>query len=158
MTRSIFFGTIAFARMLCMIFKRLHLLIPLLAINFNAFVVDAGEIQFNRDILPILADKCFACHGPDDSHRKADLRLDTREGALADLGGHVAVAPGAPGKSELLTRITTDDEDDLMPQDGDPLAPKPPASVYSKHQIEAHTGRKDTHHDRVYAEWRTGDL
>jgi len=98
-----------------MIFKRLHLLIPLLAINFNAFVVDAGEIQFNRDILPILADKCFTCHGPDDSHRKADLRLDTREGALADLGGYAAVAPGAPGKSELLTRITTDNEDDRMP-------------------------------------------
>ena len=114
-TRTIFFGTIACARMLCMTFKRLHRLLPSLAISFTAFVADAGEIQFNRDILPILADKCFACHGPDDSHRKADLRLDTREGALADLGGHVAVAPGAPGKSELLTRITTDDEDDLMP-------------------------------------------
>ena len=101
--------------MLCMTFKRLHRLLPSLVINFTAFVADAGEIQFNRDILPILADKCFACHGPDDSHRKADLRLDTREGALADLGGYAAVAPGAPGKSELLTRITTDDEDDLMP-------------------------------------------
>ena len=101
--------------MLCMTFKRLHRLFPSLVINFTAFMADAGEIQFNRDILPILADKCFACHGPDDSHRKADLRLDTREGALADLGGYAAVAPGAPGKSELLTRITTDDEDDLMP-------------------------------------------
>jgi len=101
--------------MLCMTFKRLHRLLPSLAINFTAFVADAGEIQFNRDILPILADKCFACHGPDDSHRKADLRLDTREGSLADLGGYAAVAPGAPGKSELLTRITTEDEDDLMP-------------------------------------------
>ena len=98
-----------------MTFKRLHRLFPSLVINFTAFMADAGEIQFNRDILPILADKCFACHGPDDSHRKADLRLDTREGALADLGGYAAVAPGAPGKSELLTRITTDDEDDLMP-------------------------------------------
>ena len=101
--------------MLCMTFKRLHRLFPSLVINFTAFMADAGEIQFNRDILPILADKCFACHGPDDSHRKADLRLDTREGALADLGGYAAVAPGAPGKSELLTRITTEDEDDLMP-------------------------------------------
>ena len=101
--------------MLCMTFKRLHRLLPSLAINFTAFVADAGEIQFNRDILPILADKCFACHGPDDSHRKADLRLDTREGSLADLGGYAAVAPSAPGKSELLIRITTDDEDDLMP-------------------------------------------
>jgi len=114
-TRPVFFGTIACARMLCMTFKRLHRLLPSLAITLTAFVTDAGKIQFNRDIRPILSDNCFACHGPDANHRKAGLRLDTREGALADLGDYAAVAPGTLGRSELLARITAADPDDLMP-------------------------------------------
>ena len=84
----------------------------------------AGDgVRFNRDIRPILSDKCFSCHGPDANHRKADLRFDTREGALTDLGGYAAVVPGLPDKSELLTRIHTDDPEDLMPpaKTGKPL-------------------------------------
>ncbi|SVD26279.1 uncharacterized protein METZ01_LOCUS379133, partial [marine metagenome] len=107
--------TITCARMLCMTFKRLHRILPSLAITLTAFVTDAGKIQFNRDIRPILSDNCFACHGPDANHRKAGLRLDTREGALADLGDYAAVAPGTLGRSELLARITAADPDDLMP-------------------------------------------
>ena len=75
-------------------------------------------IDFNRDIRPLLSDRCFACHGPDNNKRKADLRLDTREGALAPLddeGSLFTVVPGDPDKSELFYRIITDDPDDLMP-------------------------------------------
>ena len=75
----------------------------------------AGEIDFVRDIRPLLSDNCYACHGPDAKQRKADLRLDTRDGALADLGGTSAVVPGKPDESELVARITATDEDDLMP-------------------------------------------
>lgn len=76
----------------------------------------AESIDFNRDILPILSDNCFKCHGPDAENREADLRLDTQEGAMADLGdGYFAVVPGKPEESELLWRIEADDEEDLMP-------------------------------------------
>jgi len=92
-----------------------HRLFPALALTIASCVAGAGEVRFNRDIRPILSDKCFKCHGPDANHRKADLRLDTLEGALADLGDYAAVVPGAPGKSELIARITTGDEDDVMP-------------------------------------------
>lgn len=70
-----------------------------------------GAIEFNRDIRPILSDKCFACHGPDGQKRKADLRLDTREGASS--GG--AILPGRAEESEVWHRITTDDPDEVMP-------------------------------------------
>src|SRR5262249_35993911 len=72
-------------------------------------------VEFNRDIRPILSDNCYACHGPDKARRKADLRLDTEEGAFADLGEHRALVPGDPGKSELLRRISSDDEQERMP-------------------------------------------
>ena len=70
---------------------------------------DSRAIDFNRDIRPILSDKGFFCHGPDEHERKADLRLDTREGATADLGGYAAIVPGNVTDSEFLIRITSDD-------------------------------------------------
>ena len=73
------------------------------------------RIEFNRDIRPILSDKCLSCHGPDESQRKADLRLDVPEGALADLGGYFAVVPGEIAKSEVWRRITAADETERMP-------------------------------------------
>ena len=73
------------------------------------------EIDFNRDIRPILSDKCFHCHGPDRKHRKAGLRLDTHQGVLEDLGGYQAVVPGDPDESELIFRIGDEDPDSLMP-------------------------------------------
>lgn len=73
------------------------------------------EVDFNRDIRPILSENCFHCHGPDPETREADLRLDREEGAHGDLGGYAAVVPGDPGKSELWQRVHTADEDDLMP-------------------------------------------
>ncbi|MEZ5300113.1 MAG: PSD1 and planctomycete cytochrome C domain-containing protein [Verrucomicrobiales bacterium] len=75
----------------------------------------AREIEFNRDIRPILSNNCFHCHGPDDKKRDADLRLDSFEGATADLGGYAAVVPGKPDESELLLRVTEEAGDDLMP-------------------------------------------
>ncbi|HTU20073.1 MAG TPA: PSD1 and planctomycete cytochrome C domain-containing protein [Gemmataceae bacterium] len=75
-----------------------------------------STISFDRDIRPILADNCFACHGPDAHQRKAKLRLDSRTGALAELrsGGH-AVVPGKPDESLLLERITADNPSRRMP-------------------------------------------
>lgn len=73
------------------------------------------EIDFNRDIRPILSDNCFQCHGPDENERQADLRLDTEEGALADLGGRAAIVPGQPEASELVRRVVSTDEFEQMP-------------------------------------------
>jgi len=71
----------------------------------------ARKIDFNRDIRPILSDNCYACHGPDEKARKAKLRLDVAESALAK---H-AVVPKDLKKSELWARVTTKDANDLMP-------------------------------------------
>ena len=71
--------------------------------------------DFQREIRPILSNNCFQCHGPDEKERKGGehgYRLDTAEGAFADLGGYNAIIPGKPEESELFKRITTKDEDD----------------------------------------------
>ena len=81
------------------------------ALNFAA----AEHVQFNRDVRPILSDKCFGCHGFDAKQRKAELRLDTLEGATADHEGARAIVPGDVAKSELWERLNTTDEDDKMP-------------------------------------------
>jgi mono/diheme cytochrome c family protein len=73
-------------------------------------------IDFNRDIRQILSNHCYACHGPDKAKLQAGLRLDHKETALAELesGGH-AIVPGDSGKSKLIARITSTDEDEVMP-------------------------------------------
>src|SRR5438046_773855 len=73
------------------------------------------QIQFNRDIRPILSDRCFACHGPDKNKRKAELRLDTRAGLLGAVGKKGVVVPGKPNDSELWRRLTSDDPEERMP-------------------------------------------
>lgn len=88
---------------------------------------NSDEVRYNRDVLPILADRCFACHGFDASHRKAGLRLDQRDGATALLeSGARAIVPGEAEASELIARITTDEADEVMPprkSGGKPLTP-----------------------------------
>ena len=73
-------------------------------------------VRFNRDVLPILSDKCFHCHGPDGGSRKADLRFDEKSVLSREAeSGLALIAPGDPEKSELIYRITTDDKDEVMP-------------------------------------------
>jgi hypothetical protein len=82
--------------------------------------------EFNDRVRPILAGHCFKCHGPDDKARKARLRLDGREFALrGGRSGKPAVVPGKAEKSELVRRVTSDDETDVMPPPGahNPLTP-----------------------------------
>ncbi|MEM7372320.1 MAG: PSD1 and planctomycete cytochrome C domain-containing protein [Bacteroidota bacterium] len=76
------------------------------------------EVDYNFHIRPILADNCYACHGPDANQRKADLRLDTEEGAYAglkDTPGRFALVPGHPEQSELFLRVSQTDTSELMP-------------------------------------------
>jgi hypothetical protein len=70
-----------------------------------------AQLQFNRDIRPILAENCYPCHGPDKNHREADLRLDDQKIAL-ELG---AIVPSDPDASELMRRIESDDPSEVMP-------------------------------------------
>ena len=92
-----------------------------LPISTAGFAQD--RVDFNRDIRPILSNRCFTCHGPDEEQLQADLRLDTLAGATRVLDGHAAVVPGSPEKSELLRRVISKDNDERMPpvDGGDPL-------------------------------------
>ena len=72
-------------------------------------------ISYNRDIRPILSNHCFSCHGLDEKHRKAKLRLDVREEAIMSRDGIQAIAPGSIEDSESWMRIISDDEDEVMP-------------------------------------------
>src|SRR4029079_13351859 len=76
----------------------------------------------NRDIRPLLSNRCFYCHGPDEKNRKAGLRLDTFEGATKDRGGYRAISPGKPDESELLRRVSSHEPFEVMPP---PQAKKP---------------------------------
>lgn len=90
------------------------LLLQLASIALLASIAVAEDkLIFNRDIRPILSDKCFACHGPNADSREADLRLDVRASAVSDRDGVRAIIPGDAGESELLLRILS--EDDRMP-------------------------------------------
>src|SRR5690606_31809873 len=87
----------------------------------------AADVDFSRDIQPVLAERCFKCHGPDEGTLEAGLRLDQRAAAVAELdSGERAIVPGDPDASALLQRVTEQDPDLRMPpaSEGDPLTPK----------------------------------
>lgn len=78
--------------------------------DVHAQATTSAKVDFNRQIRPILSDRCFFCHGPDSEHREADLRLDLEASAKES-----AIVPGDPDSSELIARIISDDHDTLMP-------------------------------------------
>jgi len=93
-----------------MLFRPYAILIPLL-LFYSALTAQEKKLDFNRDIRPILSDKCFQCHGPDEKTLEGDLRLDERSSAV----GAKAIVPGSPELSEVLARILSDDPDEVMP-------------------------------------------
>src|SRR6476646_495694 len=79
-------------------------------IAFQVSAVAAGPqaVDFNRDVRPILSDKCFTCHGPDAVAKKIPFRLDSEAAAKADLGGRHAIVEGDPAASGMIVRITAE--------------------------------------------------
>src|SRR6476619_5724059 len=96
------------------------------AAGFKASAAD--KLQYNRDIRPILAENCFAFHGPDSAARKADLRLDQREVAVEN----AAIAPGKPSDSGLVERVFSNDAEEMMP----PPASKKKLTVAQKELLK----------------------
>ena len=95
--------------------SRALLLVFLAAANAAAAGPLPKAVRFNRDIRPLFSDRCYKCHGPDSTQRKANLRLDTKAGLFAKRGDVTAVVPGKTDASELLRRITSGDKDVKMP-------------------------------------------
>ena len=87
----------------------------LLTILLAAGDASAQKLEFNRDIRPILSDKCFACHGPDAKNAKSEYRLDTFAHATASIDGVAGIVPGKPEESEVHWRIHSDDPSEVMP-------------------------------------------
>jgi hypothetical protein len=92
-----------------------HLLPPCLLVSLSPCLLRAADADFARDVLPVLSDNCFHCHGPDPNTREAGLRLDTPEGAFKTKKGRAMIAPGKSGESEVVRRILSDNPDEKMP-------------------------------------------
>ena len=105
--------------------KRRFLLLPAVC-ALAADGASAAGIDYNRDVRPILSNQCFKCHGFDPGTRKAKLRLDLREEAIKPAGSdEVPIVPGKPEASELMRRIESRDQEEVMPpgKDHEPLKP-----------------------------------
>ena len=99
---------------------RLHVTVAALGLFLGAqpsvrSATGPTPVDFGTEIRPILSGKCFKCHGPDESSRKADLRLDLRPEAIREHDGGQAISPGNPTASGVLQRLRTSDPDDVMP-------------------------------------------
>ncbi|NOS70310.1 MAG: DUF1553 domain-containing protein [Verrucomicrobia bacterium] len=98
-----------------------------LATSLTSSSADPAKVDFSREIQPILSEHCFACHGPDETKRKGGLRLDVQEGAFKELkSGSRALVAGDLKNSALVERITSADEEELMPptKHNKPLKPE----------------------------------
>ena len=89
----------------------------------------AAPVDFGREVRPILSDKCFHCHGPDESGRKGKLRLDTREGALREKNDSTVIIPGKSAESEIIFRVTSTDPEEMMPPPDAKIGRLTPAEV-----------------------------
>ncbi|MFK7788682.1 MAG: DUF1549 domain-containing protein, partial [Phycisphaeraceae bacterium] len=85
------------------------------AVKTVANPADAKTVSYNRDIRPILSDKCFACHGFDVNTREAGLRLDVRDAALTEYDTGVPIVPGDPDNSTIINRVESDKPNRVMP-------------------------------------------
>ena len=94
-------------------FFRFCLFLPILYLSLIPFSLSVAEISFNRDVLPILSDNCFKCHGPDQRTRQANLRLDLKESALR--AENPVIQPRDVGNSQLIVRIVAGDPMRVMP-------------------------------------------
>ena len=117
-------------------------------------ISQASPLRFNRDIRPILSENCFFCHGQDASKRKADLRLDTFEGATAKLDDGAALVPGKPEASGLLQRLESHDPDEQMPPP-DANRRVSPAQIALIRQWIMEGGAYENHWAFVPPEWAT---
>jgi hypothetical protein len=105
----------------------LAFLVAWAAIPAGGWAADSGPVDFRRDVLPVLSENCFLCHGPDSKTRKADLRLDIKEGALRT--SDPVIVPGKSADSELILRIVSTDPDEVMP-------PRKSGKTLTPHQVE----------------------
>jgi len=117
------------SRSRCASFVACLLLLPASVHQVTADGQTAAVPTFSRDVLPILSDRCFHCHGPDESHREAGLRLDVYDDAIADRGGNAAIVPGDADASEVMVRILTQDVDARMPPPAAHRKPLSPAEI-----------------------------
>jgi hypothetical protein len=110
--------------------------LTLLAATVAARAADPGPVDFNRDIRPILSERCYQCHGPDAGKRKADLRLDTKDGLFREARGVRNLVPGRPEESEIYIRIGSEDEELRMPPRKAGKALSPEAAAVIRRWIE----------------------
>ena len=98
--------------------RKVFLVFPVLAggLALGQARADApGEVRFGVHVRPILSHNCMQCHGPDENHRKAKLRLDVESGLFGGSGDERIVVPGKPAESELWRRITAKEDYEVMP-------------------------------------------
>ncbi|MEO2019157.1 MAG: PSD1 and planctomycete cytochrome C domain-containing protein, partial [Fuerstiella sp.] len=99
-----------------MMIRKTTLALPLVMCCMASTLAEDNDVNFSRDILPLLSNSCFTCHGPDEANRPSDLRLDKHESALMKRdSGHAAIVPGHSDQSELFRRIASSDADIKMP-------------------------------------------